>query len=50
MGCCAGGSAPKMAKTVQGMATNFWDYNVILLIDYLANGRTINLEYFPSLF
>jgi hypothetical protein len=27
----------------------FWDQDVILLIDYLPKGRTINAEYYSSL-
>ena len=46
----AGGSEPKKAKTVQSagkvMASVFWDYKGILLIDYLQKGKTINSEYY----
>ena len=49
----AGGSAPKKAKTVQQagkvMASVFWDYKGILLIDYLQKGKTINSKYYSNL-
>jgi len=31
------------------LASIFWDQEVILLIDYLPKGRTINAEYYSSL-
>ena len=49
----AGGNAPKKAKRVPSagkvMATVFWDYKNVLLIDYLQKGKTINSEYYCSL-
>lgn len=49
----AGGSAPKKAKTIQSagkvMATVFWDFKGILLIDYLQKGKTINSEYYCNI-
>jgi len=31
------------------LASIFWDQDGILLIDYLPNGQTINMEYYSSL-
>jgi len=31
------------------LASNFWDQDSILLIDYLPKGQTINTEYYSSL-
>jgi len=31
------------------LASNFWDQNGILLIDYLPTGQTINAEYYSFL-
>jgi hypothetical protein len=31
------------------LASNFWDQDGILLIDYLPKGQTINEEYYASL-
>jgi len=31
------------------LASNFWDQDGILLIDYLPKGQTINAEYYSSL-
>jgi len=31
------------------LASNFWDQDSILLIDYLPKGQTINAEYYSSL-
>lgn len=49
----AGKSAPKKAKVVPSagkvMATVFWDYKGVLLIDYLAKGKTINSDYYCNL-
>lgn len=48
-----GGSAPKKAKSIASagkvMASVFWDAKGILLIDYLAKGRTITGEYYSNL-
>lgn len=45
-----GGRPPKKCKTVfsacKVLATVFWDYRGILLIDYLDKGKTINAEYY----
>ena len=49
----AGGSAAKKAKRVPSagkvMATVFWDYKNVSLIDYLQKEKTINSEYYCSL-
>lgn len=31
------------------MTSGFWDMKGILLIDYLPNGQTINVEYYANL-
>jgi hypothetical protein len=31
------------------LASNFWEQEDILLIDYLPKGQTINMEYYSSL-
>ena len=48
-----GESSPKKAKTVPSagkvMASDFWDARLIIFIDYLQNGKTINGEYYTYL-
>jgi histone-lysine N-methyltransferase SETMAR len=48
-----GEPAPKKAKVVLSagkvMATVFWDSRGIILIDYLAKGKTINGQYYAAL-
>jgi len=36
-------------SAVKVLASIFWDQDVILFIDYLPNGQTINMEYYSSL-
>jgi len=36
-------------SAVKVHASIFWDQNVILLIDYLPKGQTINADYYSSL-
>lgn len=48
-----GGRPPKKCKTTfsacKVLATVFWDYRGVLLIDYLQHGRTINAAYYCDL-
>jgi hypothetical protein len=39
----------KIRLKSSGLASIFWDQDGILLIDYLPNGQTINVEYYSSL-
>ena len=42
-----GGSTPKKAKT--GKTTFvFWDWQGVMLIDYLEKGKTISVEYYVA--
>ncbi|GIY51588.1 hypothetical protein CDAR_365151 [Caerostris darwini] len=49
----AGGSAPKKAKSIASarkvVASVFWDAKGILLINYIAKGKTITGEYYSNL-
>jgi hypothetical protein len=42
---------PKNSECINGkvLASILWDQDVILLIDYLPKGQTINAEYYSSL-
>ncbi|XKL63434.1 hypothetical protein PGB90_005798 [Kerria lacca] len=45
-----GGQPPKKCRMVfsacKNLATVFWDYRGVLLVDYLEKGRTINAAYY----